>query len=119
ALVVNGDGQQTRDFVYVGDVVELLARALHGEAMGDSDELPVTNLGRGESVTVSELAHTVGLAATGAPPKVEFGPPRPGDVRHSRADVTLLDQRFGGLPSTGLAEGLRGTVDALTVRSSV
>ncbi len=106
-LVVNGDGRQTRDFVYVGDVVDVLARAVSG--VGDEgEEPPVTNVGRGVSVSVLELAEAVG-EALGTRPDVEFGPPRAGDVRHSRADVTLLARRFGSTPATPLAEGLRST----------
>lgn len=118
-LVVNGDGEQTRDFVYVGDVVELLARALHGEAQGEAEEMPVTNLGRGESVSVRELAEAVGLVAAGTPQKVKYGPPRSGDVKHSRADVTLLNERFGGVPPTSLEAGLRATLAAARVRRAV
>jgi UDP-glucose 4-epimerase len=106
-LVVDGDGLQTRDFVYVSDVVDVLARALAG-AGDDEGDLPVTNVGRGVSVSVLELAEAVG-EALGTRPDVEFGPPRAGDVRHSRADVTLLTRRFGSPPATSLAEGLRAT----------
>lgn len=109
-LVVHGDGGQTRDFVYVADVVDVLARAAEGEGGAEDDpELPVTNVGRGESVSVLELAEAV-AEAVGARPELEFGPPRAGDVRHSRADVTLLARRFGGVPATPLAAGLRATL---------
>lgn len=108
-LVVHGDGRQTRDFVYVADVVDVLARAAEGQGDEGDAELPVTNLGRGASVSVLELVEAVG-EALGSRPRVEFGPPRPGDVRHSRADVTLLARRFGSVPATPLAEGLRATV---------
>lgn len=107
-LVLHGDGLQTRDFVYVADVVDVLARAAEGEG-DDGDDLPVTNVGRGVSVSVRELAEAVG-AALGRRATVEFGPARTGDVRHSRADVTLLARRFGAVPATPLEEGLRATL---------
>jgi UDP-glucose 4-epimerase len=110
-LTVHGDGGQTRDFVYVADVVDVLARAVAGEGDDDGD-LPVTNVGRGVSVSVAELAQAVG-EAVGTRPAIEFGPARPGDVRHSLADVTLLTRRFGSAPATDLPTGLRETVATL------
>ncbi len=109
-LVVHGDGEQTRDFVYVKDVVDVLARAVTSEDDPD-DELPVTNIGRGISVSVRELAEAIGAAVRGERPRVEFGPARTGDVRHSRADVSHLTRRFGAAPATGLAEGLAATAE--------
>ncbi len=124
-LVVHGDGEQTRDFVYVGDVVELLARALEGDVKTTSDAtdstvaaseaLPVTNLGTGRAVSVGDLAVAAG-EATGRPAVIEFAEARPGDVRHSSADVTLLRRRFGAVPVTSLADGLKETAASLSER---
>lgn len=120
-LRVHGDGLQTRDFVYVADVVEVLWRALgSGEAAQTSPtwataELPRFNVGRGEAVTLLELIAAIGQvvaeAVGGTAPSVTFGPPRAGDIRHSTADVARLAEAFG-VPSTALAAGLAATLPA-------
>jgi len=108
-ITVFGDGEQTRDFVYVGDVVAALMAAL--EQQGDVGEMPVYNVGRGESVTLTELLEVVGnLPGVVAPLQVNHGPPREGDIRHSLADADRLKGTLGWVPRTSLAEGLAAIV---------
>ncbi|HEU0015877.1 MAG TPA: NAD-dependent epimerase/dehydratase family protein [Longimicrobium sp.] len=107
-LTVFGDGAQTRDYVYVGDVVA--ANLAAGEA-----ELPPArtlddrafNVGTGTETSVAELAHALSRVA-GVEPRVEHGPARAGELRHSSLDTSRL-RALGWAPRTGLDEGLRAT----------
>ena len=112
-LVVHGDGGQTRDFVFVKDVVDVIARALEG-AGGEDAALPVTNIGRGVAVSISELAHAAAEATGALNARIEHSEARAGDVRHSLADVTLLRRRFDSVPGTSLRDGLAATAATLT-----
>lgn len=104
--VVYGDGLQTRDFVYVGDVVAALERAgEREEAIG-----AVINVARGEQTSllglVARLNHVLGTAL--AP---EFAPPRVGDIRHSAGDPARARAILGWEPGVGLDEGLARLLD--------
>jgi UDP-glucose 4-epimerase len=102
-----GDGLQSRDFVYVADVVAANRAAAQAKT-GVGGE-PV-NIGRGERTSLRELLAKC-AAALGAPaPAASFEPERPGDVRHSQADVTRAAERLGFRARTSLDEGLRDTV---------
>lgn len=102
-LTIFGDGQQTRDFVYVGDVVGAILAALdHPGAT------PPINVGTGTSVTIEELARTV-VAANGSEVAVGFEEARAGDIRHSCAVVERLEQVLGIRATTTLREGLEQT----------
>lgn len=100
-LPLHGDGEQTRDFVYVGDVAEALTRAaeaprVHGLAF---------NVGRGSSVRIAELAETAARISS-RPARIERLAARPGDLRHSRADTSAAERGLGFRARTGLEEGL-------------
>jgi UDP-glucose 4-epimerase len=99
--LVFGDGEQTRDFVHVDDVVRaLLAAAGHDEG--------VFNVGTGVETSVNRL-HELCRAASGidAPPR--HGPPRLGDARRSVLDVSRARSELGWRPKVDLAKGLRST----------
>ncbi|TIH12914.1 NAD-dependent epimerase/dehydratase family protein [Marinifilum sp. JC120] len=88
-MVIFGDGEQTRDFLYVSDVVTsyLIAAGLDGHGRG-----PLTgvyNVGTGKGRTVRELA-TVIAGLTSAPKEIDFRPERAGDIKHSCADVSKI-----------------------------
>ncbi len=108
AVTIFDDGGQTRDFVYVADVVRanLLALAAPREkAAGRS-----FNIGSGTAVTVLKLyEHLAGLAE--CPLKPRFAPPRPGDIRHSQGPVALAAENLAYRPRTSLQEGLALTWD--------
>lgn len=109
-LTVLGDGAQSRDFVYVRDVVDGLQRAMAALKNGKLHH-GVFNIGTGQSITVRELAQQVcALAATGS--TIHYGPARQGEVRFSCSDISKAKQAFGFAPSCSLAEGL-----AITYRS--
>ena len=103
---VFGDGKQTRDFVYVEDVVD--AFALAATATGAEGE--TFNVASGEGTSVLELLDRVS-EITGERPEPEFLPERPGDVKHSLADVSRAGSKLGFAPRVGIEEGLRRTVD--------
>lgn len=108
-IMVYGDGEQTRDFVYVGDVVAALLAALdkQGNGPGAPPELPVYNVGRGERVSLLELLATIErLPGVRAPLSVSHGPTREGDIRHSLADATPLRTMLEWRPRTSLSNGL-------------
>ncbi len=102
-LTIYGDGQQTRDFVYVGDVVRAILAALDHPG-----STPPINVGTGRSVTIETLAHEV-LAANKADVKVTLAEARTGDIRHSCAVVDRLADLLGVRAETSLAEGLEAT----------
>ena len=99
---IHGDGEQSRDFTYVADAVRanLLAATAPAEACGRA-----YNVGGGSRTTVTELARLVREAA-GEGPEPRYGPPRPGDVRHSLADLSLAGEALGYRPEWTLARGL-------------
>lgn len=105
ALPVYGDGTQTRDFTYVGDLVQGLLRAAEVPAASGR----VFNLAAGRRVSLLEMAETLGRVL-GVAPRFQFLPPRPGDVQHSYADPTAAREVLGFAPRTTLEEGLTATV---------
>ena len=105
-LPVHGDGGQTRDFTYVGSVVRVLVAALRAGAGAPG---PV-NLAFGGRSSLLELVAAL-EAVLGAPLERHHGPARPGDVRDSQADQTLLRAMFPGIDPVPLEEGLAATVD--------
>lgn len=100
-LTVFGDGEQTRDFVNVHDVVQANLKA--ALATGVSGAF---NVGSGTQVSINRLLELL-REATGLDPVVDYGPPRPGDVRDSLADIGAAAAAFGYQPTVSLAEGLQ------------
>ncbi len=99
-LVVFGDGEQTRDFVNVRDVVR--ANLLAAQAPGVSGAF---NIASGESLTINQLARLM-IEVGGVHADVHYGPPRKGDVRHSRTDISAASMAFGYEPIVPIREGL-------------
>lgn len=104
-IEVHGDGAQTRDFVYVGDVAAAVCAALFGPP-GSGE---VYNIGAGVETSVRALAEQVRAACASASPIVT-GPARPGDIRRSCADIGRARAALGYAPSVGLADGIARTV---------
>ena len=102
-LTIFGDGEQTRDFINVRDVVQANLKA--AAARGVSGAF---NMGSAGRITINGLARMIRDA--GLPCAWTHGPERPGDVRHSLADVTAAREAFGFEPSVGMAEGLAGYI---------
>lgn len=102
-ITIFGDGGQTRDFVFVKDVV-----AANLFAASTSGLTGVFNVGYGGSVTIREIAERI-LAQTGGTSVIEHAEPRPGDVRHSRAAADRL-RAAGWAPGYTLESGLAETL---------
>ncbi len=103
-ITVYGDGTQTRDFIYVKDIVGALTFvAEHPEVTG------VFNAGYGGQITIEDLAAKI-IAAAGSSSRVLHAPERPGDVKHSRACADKL-RAAGWEPKHTLEEGLATTLD--------
>jgi UDP-glucose 4-epimerase len=105
-LTVHGDGTQTRDFTYVGDVTAVIQEALIREVTSDS---PI-NLAFSTNTSLLDLIADL-ESLLGRPVSREHGPPRGGDVHDSRADPSRLRVLFPSLVQTPLHEGLRSTLD--------
>ncbi|MFN3651839.1 MAG: SDR family oxidoreductase [Armatimonadota bacterium] len=105
-IPLEGDGTQSRDFVYVGDVVRANLLALETPSAGGE----ILNIGEGRRTDLNLLIRRLG-ELSGREPRVERGPARPGDITHSVADVSRAAQVLGYRPETGFAEGLRQTVE--------
>lgn len=105
-LTVYGDGEQTRDFTYVGTVAEVITEAVVRRV---SDADPV-NLAFGTRVSLNTLIDDL-AGILGFRPEVSHLPPRAGDVRDSQADNSRLRALFGSVVPVHLSEGLRTTVD--------
>jgi UDP-glucose 4-epimerase len=100
--VIFGDGEQTRDFTFVKDTVEATILAAETDATG------VCNIGRGERISINRLAELV-IKLVGNSVEPAHEEPRPGDIKHSLADISRARQ-FGYNPRYDLEEGLRQTI---------
>jgi len=101
-----GDGEQSRDFTYIENVVDAnLAACTRGDGAGEA-----INVAGGERYT---LLHLLGAmaASLGVKADPDFLPPRPGDVRHSQASIDRASRMLGFAPRIGFEEGLKRTVE--------
>ncbi len=103
-LTIFGDGSQSRDFVYVGDVVRALVAAV-----GDGNSRLVANVGTGGEITVLELARTL-VELCGGKSTISHAPQRAGEILKSRARVDRLRDQLGVVAQTSLIDGLRATL---------
>lgn len=102
--VVNGDGLQTRDFVYVDDVVEANLRGMEYDKNG------CFNVGTSKETDINTVFELI-LIATGSKQKRVNGPAMPGEQRRSCITYDLIQQKMGWTPSVSLEEGIQETVD--------
>ena len=100
--VIFGDGEQTRDFVHVSDVVEAIMLSLRNE-----EARGVFNIGSGEGVTINHLAHLILKLMGREDLKPIYAPPRPGDIRHSIADITRAQRELRFKPKVKLEVGIK------------
>ncbi len=101
--IIYGDGEQTRDFIFVGDVVRANILAMESSASG------VFNIAGGRRISLNELAPLLS-EITGIHHRPLYEPPRSGDVRDSLADIARARSAFDFSPECALDEGLRRTV---------
>ncbi len=99
--IIYGDGSQTRDFVYIDDVVECFVAATKKQHVSG-----VLNVGSGKAVSIKELARKV--AEVLGKPNLEpvYAPARPGDIKHSVASINKLKECLGYTPGVSLEQGL-------------
>ena len=102
--IVNGDGEQTRDYVFVGDVADAVARGVTS-----ADATGAVNIGTGAQTSVNELHHRLArLAGVNRP--AEHAPAKPGEQRRSVLDATRAKTLLGWSARTTLDEGLTQTI---------
>jgi UDP-glucose 4-epimerase len=101
---VHGDGEQTRDFVYVGDVASAALSAVAQPGIAG-----IFNIGTGRETSINQIL-TALRGAMGSAVKVTHGPARPGEQRRSVLDARLAERTLGWKAATSLSEGLRLTV---------
>jgi UDP-glucose 4-epimerase len=106
-LVVFGDGEQTRDFVYVADVVRAVLAATFADGVGDGSPI---NVATGRQVTVNQLAAEVARLC-GSSAGIHHAPARAGEIRHSLAAVGRAAELLGFRAENSLADGLAQLVD--------
>ena len=105
-FTINGDGAQTRDYTYVGDVVQAV---LHAAALPATAPLPILNIGTGVETSVTDLVtHLQALA--GRPLRFHHGPAKPGEQRRSALDATRARQVLGWQPTVDVRAGLARTL---------
>ncbi|MCI0478740.1 MAG: NAD-dependent epimerase/dehydratase family protein, partial [Anaerolineales bacterium] len=103
---VYGDGEQSRDFTYIENVV----RANLLAASSELDGALVMNVASGTRVTLNQIIATLNELTHQSLP-THYGPPRAGDVRHSHADVSRARELLGYEPAVDVQEGLRRTLE--------
>jgi UDP-glucose 4-epimerase len=116
---VNGDGRQSRDFTYIDDVV--LANLAAARAPASSCSGKAYNVAGGAANSLLELLDILG-ETIGIEPRPTFSDPRPGDVHHTRAEITAARRDLGHTPRTPFPDGLRRTLEWFateTTRSAV
>jgi len=103
-ITVHGDGEQTRDFVYIDDVVQANLKAATTDAVGEA-----YNVGTGESVTVRKLAELI-QDITDTDSDIVHMDARTGDIEYSEADISKANEHLEYEPTVSLREGLEQTV---------
>ena len=108
-VTVNGDGKQTRDYVYVGDVARMSLLALERDATG-----PV-NIGTARETDVNTLAQTM-IEVSGSRSEIRHGPAKSGEQRRSVIDIRRAAEVFGWTPQVSLRDGLARTIEFFRAR---
>lgn len=105
SITVHGDGGQTRDFVFIDDIVKANIKAATTDYVGMA-----YNVGTGQTVTIQELAETI-VEVTDSASEITHTEGRDGDIRHSEADISAIQSDLGYEPTVSLSEGLEQTID--------
>jgi UDP-glucose 4-epimerase len=108
-ITIHGDGEQTRDFIYVEDVVKanLLAGWVDGRVL---EKTAVFNIGRGEQTSLNQITAWLSQL-NGRPVQKQYVATRTGDIKHSVADTSLAAQKLGFAPNTSIRNGLLATME--------
>ncbi|NGM70326.1 SDR family oxidoreductase [Natronolimnobius sp. AArcel1] len=105
SITVEGDGSQTRDFVYIDDVVQANCLAATSATSGHA-----FNIGTGQAVTIREVAEQI-QEQTGTDAAIVHTEPRAGDIDHSRADISAAKAALGYEPTVSFEDGLEHTLE--------
>jgi UDP-glucose 4-epimerase len=108
-ITIFGDGEQTRDFIFVSDITAAIEHVTLTPGITG-----VFNAGCGGTLTVNRLAGLI-IASAGSASQILYAPERAGDVKHSRASIDKL-VATGFTPATGIEAGLRATIDCFRGR---
>ena len=101
--IIFGDGNQTRDFTFVKDIVKANILAMEKNVEG------VFNIAYGQQISINELANKI-MEIVGVKLNPVYDKPRPGDIRNSLADISLAKQKLGYMPEYSLEKGLEVTI---------
>ena len=107
-IIIHGDGKQTRDFIYIDDVVKANVLAVEKE-----NESGVFNVANGDSISILELAEFI-VELTESKSKIVFEKERPGDIKHSKASIKETKDKLGFNPKFSLKDGLLNTIEYFT-----
>jgi UDP-glucose 4-epimerase len=102
-ITIFGDGSATRDFVYVGDVVDLYSLALEKKVRNET-----LNMGTGVGTSIMDIV-SIASEVLNKEPNIEYKPKREGEIDNFYADTKKLERTFESKPNTGLREGLEKT----------
>lgn len=102
-VVIYGDGEQTRDFTFVSDVVRANILAAESKISG------VFNMAGGKRITLNDLAQTIMMLCKNKE-DIVYEDVRPGDIKHSLADISKAKKGFGYIPEYDITEGLKETI---------
>lgn len=100
---INGDGNHTRDFTYIKDVVQANLRAMKPKTEG------IFNIAFGEKTSLNELVYKI-MELTGIYVDIKYGPERPGDIKDSLADISKARKQLGYRPKYDINRGLKETI---------
>jgi nucleoside-diphosphate-sugar epimerase len=103
--VIYGDGEQSRDFTFIENATQANILAAEGDVTGEA-----FNVGCGGRVTINELVERLN-EHLGIEIQPEHSDPRPGDIRHSHADISKAEQLLGYTPSVEFTEGIEKTIE--------
>lgn len=112
---VHGDGEQTRDFTYIDNVIQANLKAAEGDERSSGQAM---NIACGSRVSLNQLLEALAGIIGVEDYQVDHGDPRPGDVRDSLADISKARDLIGYEPTVQLEEGLRKTVDWFSALST-
>jgi len=106
-VFVTGDGSQTRDFIYVRDITELIVEGLEADVKNE-----VVNMGRGVETEILEAIHTI-ADVVDMEPEIDRKPERPDEIDDFYADMSKCEELFGTIPDTDFETGLGRTYEWL------
>ena len=104
--VIYGDGEQTRDFTYVKDVVKANLLAMRNKSIGHD----IFNIAYGKAISINDLLRKI-CEIVGRDVKPEYAEPRKGDIKHSLADIQKAKEKLGYEPEYDIDKGLKETVE--------